>query len=420
MKFTVTFTVILVSAAFCVCANVDAQASTDRSLTGDFDANGDVDIADVNLYVGNIGSAAIGSLVQLDLTGDGQITEADLQTHIANYVKTSNRETGTFLGDLNLDGTVDVLGDAFSLVGNLGSSATSYAQGDIDLDGNVNILGDAFALIGNLGKTNAMTAFTNVAPGTDNIQVAIDIIADAGGGVVYLEDGNYFVSESLTPRSGVDIIGEGFGTVLNWDSSVADTVDEPMIYSDGTLTDVRFQDFKLRGSIDTSDDSDMGRSGNLGIFLEGGGLPSDPASMDLQNISLERVEVRNFGSTGVHIKGVNHLDCIGLKCSLNGFADIDLYHNFYVLRTNDVFVEGGTYTNSPSGHGMRFATSANVSIDDVTVTGNADHGIHLSNDTNLIISNSTVVNNQQNPLGAARNIGQYGDNESILIISTDF
>lgn len=420
MKFANIFTGMLVAVAFCACGDVGAQALTDRGLTGDFDANGDVDIDDVNFYVGNIGSTSIGSLAQLELTSDGQITEADLQTHIESHVQTSNRETGTFLGDLNLDGTVNVLGDAFTLVGNLGSSATSYAQGDLNLDGSVDVLGDAFALIGNLGKTNSSSASATVSPGTDNIQAAIDSVADAGGGVVYLENGNYFLTRSLTPKSNVDIIGEGFGTVLNWHSSVADTVNEPMIDSDGPLTDVHFQDFKLRGSIDPSNDNDMGRSDNLGIFLQGGGLPSDPASMDLQNISIRSVEVRNFGSTGVHIKGVNYLDLIDLKCNLNGFADIDLYHNFYLLRTHDVLVEGGTFTNSPSGHGMRFATSENVTINDVTVTGNADHGIHLSNDINLIISNSTVLNNLQNPLGNASNIGQFGDNENIVIINTDY
>ena len=419
MKFKIIFTATLVAAAVSICGNVGAQALTDRSLTGDFEGDRDVDIDDINFYVGNIGSAVTGANFQLDLNFDSQITDADVQTLIENYVQTSNRETGTFLGDFNLDGMVDVLSDAFALVGNLGDSVTSYAQGDINLDGNVSVLGDAFTLVANLGETNATSVPITVSPGTDNIQFAIDFLADSGGGVVFLENGNYFLTESLTPRSNVDIIGEGFGTVLNWDSSVADTIDEPMIYSDGPLTNVHFQDFKLRGSINTSEVNDMGRTGNLGIFLEGGGLASNPASMELQNISLRSVEVRNFGSTGVHIKGVNYLDCIDLKCNLNGFADIDLYHNFYLLRTHDVLVEGGTFLNSPSGHGMRFARSENVTIDDVSVTGNADHGIHLSDDINLLISNSTVINNRQNPQGTASNIAQFGENENIMIINTN-
>ena len=69
-------------------------------------------------------------------------------------IETSNGVVGTFPGDLNCDGTVDVLSDAFSLVANLGGFSTSYAQGDINFSGTVDVLGDAFALIANLGRTN--------------------------------------------------------------------------------------------------------------------------------------------------------------------------------------------------------------------------------------------------------------------------
>ena len=57
-------------------------------------------------------------------------------------------------GDITLDGEVDVLGDAFALIANLGLSGdTSWSQGDLDADGTVDVLGDAFILIGNLGRT---------------------------------------------------------------------------------------------------------------------------------------------------------------------------------------------------------------------------------------------------------------------------
>ena len=57
-------------------------------------------------------------------------------------------------GDITLDGTVDVLGDAFALIANLGLSGdTSWSQGDLDADGTVDVLGDAFILIANLGRT---------------------------------------------------------------------------------------------------------------------------------------------------------------------------------------------------------------------------------------------------------------------------
>ena len=93
----------------------------------------------------------------MDFDLDDTITEEDAEMVIQTLVATSNGFTGTFLGDLNCDGTVDVLGDAFALVGNLGSMVMSYANGDINFDGNVSVLGDAFTLIGNLGMSNEPT-----------------------------------------------------------------------------------------------------------------------------------------------------------------------------------------------------------------------------------------------------------------------
>ena len=79
----------------------------------------------------------------------------DANTLITTLVQTSNGQVGTFPGDLNCDGTVNVLGDALILVVALGSSVTSYSAGDINFDGVVNVLGDALVLVGQLGNSNA-------------------------------------------------------------------------------------------------------------------------------------------------------------------------------------------------------------------------------------------------------------------------
>ena len=69
---------------------------------------------------------------------------------------TSNGQIGTVQGDANLDGVVDVLEDAFTLVDNLGStSITSWSQGDFNGNGVVDVLGDAFPMVANLGFSNA-------------------------------------------------------------------------------------------------------------------------------------------------------------------------------------------------------------------------------------------------------------------------
>lgn len=140
---------------FVTLDSITLSANTGSDLLGDFDMDGDVDLDDLDQYIGNIGEAADGALAALDFDGDGTVGANDFEQHYTTLVETSNGATGTFAGDANLDGMVNVLGDAFVLVGNLGNVATSWGQGDFNGDGTVNVLGDAFVLVGNLGASNA-------------------------------------------------------------------------------------------------------------------------------------------------------------------------------------------------------------------------------------------------------------------------
>lgn len=141
--------------------------STTDDVPGDFNIDGVVDCDDIAQYIfpfqelpgairPRLGLAPSGALPNMDLVADGVLDLADVEFLITNLVVTTNGQTGTFLGDLNCDGAVNVLGDAFTLVGSLGDEEIGfdYALGDINLDGVVDVLGDAFALIGNLGMTN--------------------------------------------------------------------------------------------------------------------------------------------------------------------------------------------------------------------------------------------------------------------------
>ena len=113
-----------------------------------------MDLVDLDRYIGNLDTAATGDLEALDLDSDGWVDGDDFQQHYEQLVETSNGRTGTFAGDVNLDGAVNVLGDAFTLVGSLGNSVTSWGDGDLNGDEIVSVLGDAFLLIGNLGNSN--------------------------------------------------------------------------------------------------------------------------------------------------------------------------------------------------------------------------------------------------------------------------
>ena len=124
------------------------------SLAGDFDEDGDVDADDIDFYSGNLGLPATGDLAQLDLDSDTVVTLADHDLHITTLVQTSNGQTGALIGDVDLDGAVDVLTDAFALVAGLGTATGGYTNGDFNADQVVDVLGDAFRLVANLGMTN--------------------------------------------------------------------------------------------------------------------------------------------------------------------------------------------------------------------------------------------------------------------------
>ena len=89
---------------------------------GDFDMDGDVDLADLDRYNSVLDSPATGNLAVLDLNANGIVDAADFEQHYETLVDTSNGGIGTAAGDINLDGAVDVLGDAFALIANLGES----------------------------------------------------------------------------------------------------------------------------------------------------------------------------------------------------------------------------------------------------------------------------------------------------------
>ena len=128
-------------------------------VVGDSDGDMDVDCDDLDSYVGNLDTSVAGStgLANLDIDGDEMLTLEDANEAITTLVVTSNGITGTFPGDFNCNGTVDVLGDAFILIENLGGLVTMYSEGDANFDGFVDILGDAFILVGNLGESNTAT-----------------------------------------------------------------------------------------------------------------------------------------------------------------------------------------------------------------------------------------------------------------------
>ena len=112
-------------------------------LVGDYNKSGEIDGGDVDLMFAAYGPAE--DSPEYDLDGSGTIDFSDVEQFVAQFGQTK-------IGDMNFDGTVDVLNDAATLIVNLGNTGVGYAAGDLDGDGLVTVLGDASMLIINLGQ----------------------------------------------------------------------------------------------------------------------------------------------------------------------------------------------------------------------------------------------------------------------------
>jgi len=113
-----------------------APALTPAGL-GDFDGDGDVDADDIDLLCANIG----GDPATYDLDGDGDVDEDDLLVLIETLTEWDNgvdSGVGTFRGDFNLDGVVD-LTDLQIMKASFGSGGHGYAAGNANCDSVVDL-----------------------------------------------------------------------------------------------------------------------------------------------------------------------------------------------------------------------------------------------------------------------------------------
>ncbi|QDU70939.1 alpha-amylase family glycosyl hydrolase [Mucisphaera calidilacus] len=110
-------------------------------LPGDLNLDGDFDLTDVDLLLDELGDAVF------DYTGDGVSDTADV-TYLIEVIG------GTFMGDANLDGSVDLL-DLSSLASRFGDPASSWSEGDFDGNNVVDLL-DLSILASNFGRANGI------------------------------------------------------------------------------------------------------------------------------------------------------------------------------------------------------------------------------------------------------------------------
>ncbi len=133
--------------------------------TGDFDANGRFDCADVDALVANI--VAGSHATAFDLTGDGQVSTLDLDKW-RNVAGASELASGNPFprGDVNLDGSVDAT-DFGIWNANRFTSNASWCAGDLNADGSIDV--SDFNLWNTHNGTNASAVAQSL--------VAADVVA---------------------------------------------------------------------------------------------------------------------------------------------------------------------------------------------------------------------------------------------------
>lgn len=139
-------------------------------------------------------------------------------------------------GDANLDGQVNVLQDAFALVGNLGTTGgATWAQGDFNGDGNVNVLGDAFILVGRLGHSvvpPATATSTSSASGFPNVAVTTQA---ASTNIAFSPQPASFVTEEQDDRSSNERSTPPEQLVLAGSEELDATFESDSLFDDGLL-----------------------------------------------------------------------------------------------------------------------------------------------------------------------------------------
>jgi hypothetical protein len=127
------------SASDTVTVTVQGQAAA----RGDFDGNGVIDIADVDLLYAKLGTAVPPTDAKFDLTNDGKVDIDDARELVEVII-------GTSMADTDLNKKVDIL-DLGNLANRYGMSG-GFGDGDTDGNGVIDIL-DLGNLANDYGKT---------------------------------------------------------------------------------------------------------------------------------------------------------------------------------------------------------------------------------------------------------------------------
>ena len=280
----------------------------------------------------------------LDMNGKsiGGNTEAQLDDAV------SKKHAATLLGTKTIDETD--IGDEKvitynSTSGNLeyesGGSVPSGSQGDMlyrnssgwqSYGGTYNI--KAYGAIGN-GSTDDTTA----------INAALTAAGTAGGGVVFVPEGTYIISDDIQIPSKCSLIGQGAGSIIKWKNNIATdyTVCIRNSNHSGGNSKITIKNLALDGN------SANNTKKLFGIWLKNvtGGIISDiwgynsscwtirinecdeikASNLDIRNLDVTTADAVHFLASTNCTLGDSYLESLGDDCLAISSADANSCHN---------------------------------------------------------------------------------------------
>ena len=267
-------------------------------------------------------------------------------------------------GDANLDGRVDVLGDAFALVANLGSTTNlAFTDGNFNGDGVVDVLGDAFILVANLGQdvipptsitvTNA-TDVTNA----DTSSIAALIANDGGDGISLRE-----AIEATNNTAGLDTITFDGGVFIGGiNSLIRLTQGELEITDDLTIDGSSGTEIVITGDANGDD-----------VTVPGTFITDVGASFGVTG-GFDNSRVINFSVPSEGILNLTNLTVTGGRTTIDRATGGGIN-----TLSGDIFISNSTISgNSTSGFVSRgggiSTVSGDISLTNSTISGNSTSG----------------------------------------------
>jgi len=203
---------------------------------------------------------------------------------------------------------------------------------------------------------------TKVKPG-ESIQDAIDKVNAAGGGVVFLKKGTHILTETLTLKGKVTLVGAGRKkTIVLQGENIVNAAFN--IEAKPQVTDLVIKDLTLKGT---------GEGKINGILIRGRNESRH------NRVMLQNIDVIHWSAQGVHMKRTNNIIMDHCNFQFNGSAG-GLYHNVYFLYNKYILQSDCDMSFPVKGKGNKYTSCEYVLAQRCTIKDTKTNGIQADHD----------------------------------------